>query len=100
MEPSAQRVVDPDRPGFAGQQEECGLKGVLRVVHILEHAMANRDHHRPVALYQGLEGRLVALGGVSFQEPGIRKTRQGALAKQSVNVPQCGAELCLPLCFP
>ncbi len=94
MEPAADRAVDPDRPGLAGQQEESGLEGVVGVVGIVEDPTADRHHHRPMTLNQGLKGQFVAVRYVSFQEPAVGEARQGPLAEQAVDLPQSVATLC------
>ena len=84
MQPAADGAVDPDRGGLAPQQEEGGLEGVVGVVGVVEHASADAQDHRPVPADQGLEGQLVAVGDVSFQEPRIGQARQGALAEEAI----------------
>ena len=43
-----------------------------------------------MAADQGLEGQLVAMGDVPFQEPDVGEARQGPLAEEAVDLPQGG----------
>ena len=90
MQPAADGALDPDRPGLARQQEESGLEGVVGVVGVVEDAAADAQDHRPMPTDQGLEGQLVAVGDVPFQEPGVGQARQGPLAEEAVDLPQGG----------
>ena len=72
------------------QEEESGLEGVVGVVGIVEDASADAQDHGPVATDQGLEGQLIAVGVVTFQESGVGQARQGPLAEEAVDLPQGG----------
>ena len=43
-----------------------------------------------MAADQGLEGQLVAMGDVPFQEPDVGEPRQGPLVEEAVDLPQGG----------
>ena len=70
-QPARDRPGPSDRPRPAGQDEEDGLEGVLRVVIVMKDAPADPQHHRAVPDHQLLEGRvrgLVATRGEPVQE--------------------------------
>src|SRR6516165_10382744 len=62
VQPARQRRVPADRGGVAGQHEEGGLEGVLRVLVVAQHAAADAHDEGTVAPYQRGEGGLVAGG--------------------------------------
>ena len=64
VEPAAEPIAPADRAGPAGQDQECGLEGVLGVVGVAERAPADAPDHRPVPPQDRLEGR----GVVGFDE--------------------------------
>ena len=70
-EPARDRPAPADRAGPAGQHEEGGLEGVLRIVGVMKDAPADPQHHRAVPGHQLLEGRLrglIAPRGEPLQE--------------------------------
>lgn len=84
VKPTGDRVRPPDGGRFADQHEEGRLKGVLGVVRVAEHPLAHGRHHRPVAVDEGLEGRVVAAGDQGGDELPI--TRLGA--RDAVQTPE------------
>jgi hypothetical protein len=88
MQPAADGALDPDRSGLARQQEEGGLEGVVGIVGVVEHAAADGQDHRPMPTDQRLEGQLIAVGHVTFQQPGVGLARQGPLAEEAADRPQ------------
>jgi hypothetical protein len=58
-----------------GQDKKRGLKGVLRVLHVEQHAPAHAQNHRPVPVEHGLEG-----GGVLLGEKAIHELTVGHVA--------------------
>jgi hypothetical protein len=46
MEPRAQRVLHPQRPGLLDQDEEGSLEGILGIVRIGKDVSADAQHHR------------------------------------------------------
>ena len=48
VEPRPERVLDPQGPRPAGQGEERGLEGVLRLLLVAEDRPADAEHPRPV----------------------------------------------------
>ena len=60
-EPARDRTAPTDRPGPVGQDEKHGLKGILGLVRIVENALTDAAHHRPMPGHQLLEGRLRGL---------------------------------------
>src|SRR5262249_8144328 len=70
VQPAAEQLAPPDGPRLAGQDEEGGLEGVLRVGSVGEHAAAGGEDHRPGPPDQGRERPLVAPGDEALQQPG------------------------------
>ena len=88
MEPRADRVDAPDRPGLADQHQERRLEGVLHVVEVAERPPADGQDHRPVPLHQGLERHGVAAGEEPVQELLIALPGDDPLAEQRPDLPQ------------
>src|SRR5262249_10173155 len=61
VKPACQRLPLADRTSFTDEDEEAGLKGVLRVGLVAQHPAANLQHHWPMTVQQSLEGSLVLL---------------------------------------
>jgi hypothetical protein len=64
VQPITDHASRPNRCRLADQDEERGLKSILRISLIPENAPANAQHHRPVPLDQSCE----SVGGVSSDE--------------------------------
>ncbi len=62
MQPRAQRVFHPERPGFLDQDQKGRLKSVIGVMPVAKSAPADAQNHRTVPLDQGREGELGRLG--------------------------------------
>ena len=60
-QPARDRSAPADGPGPVGQNEEDGLKRILRIVRVVKNAPADPKHHRAVADHQLFEGRLRGL---------------------------------------
>ena len=88
VQPAAQGVAGADRAGLPGQDQEGGLEGVLDVLLVPQHGAAGRQDHRAVPRHQGLEGRLVAGGGVSGQQLAVTQADGRAVVEQVAEVPQ------------
>jgi hypothetical protein len=69
--------------GSSGEHEKRGLEYVLRGVMVTDDASRCRENHRPVAIYQGRKGCLVAILGESPNEFAVR--RRIRLAKPAAN---------------
>src|SRR5262249_46778197 len=67
VQPAGQRRVPADRGGVAGQHEEGGLEGVLRVLVVAQHAAADAHDQGAVAPHQRGESGLVAGGAEALQ---------------------------------
>jgi hypothetical protein len=93
MEPTAERIVDPECPGLAGQEQKGGLKRIVGVIGVSEDAAANGHDHRTMPLYECFESQLIALTGILLQERDIGQLRQSAVAEEPVHVPQRGPEM-------
>jgi hypothetical protein len=52
IEPVAQQVKVADRAGFAGQDEEDGLKGIFGMVVVAQELAADAQDHGSVAAHQ------------------------------------------------
>ena len=102
MEPGADRVADPERPGLAGQDEEDGLEGVLGLVLVAERGAADAPDHRPVPLDQRGEGRLgralISAAGEPLQERSVGQARNRAAVEDRAEPPQDGAGRPLSTC--
>lgn len=91
MEPRADRVALTDRAGFASQDQECGLEGILRVVLVMQDLTADAENHRAVPLDEGGEGRFSCLIGPyrePLQELRIVQTGHRPGMEQHLDVPQ------------
>ncbi len=91
MQPRAQRagVAQPQRARTPHQDQEGGLERVLGGVAVAEDLAADRQHGRPVAGQDRLEGRLGLLG-----TPPIPTRRREPLEELAVAQPDraAGAE--------
>jgi hypothetical protein len=63
VQPVADRVLPAHRRRLTGQNDEGGLKCVLRLLFVAQHAATNAEHQRPVPSHEGGERSLVALRG-------------------------------------
>ena len=72
--------------GFANEDEEGGLEGVVDVVRVGEEATADGEHHGAVAVEDDFEGALIAFAGVSLEEVGFAQTDKGAGVEKVVEV--------------
>ena len=61
------------RPGFFRQDEERRLEGVVRCVVIAEDPPAGAEHHRPVAIHECGEGRLITIAVEASDQFPIRR---------------------------
>ena len=92
MEPAAQRVVDSNRAGLPGKDQEGCLERILGVVRAAEDAAADGQDHGAVAGDQGGEGGLVSPGGEPLQQLGVRQAAGRSRAEEGLEVPQDGPE--------
>ena len=91
MEPGAQRIPHPERPGLADQDQERGLEGILGVVRIIQHAPADAQHHRPMPLHQDREGQLGGLAPVGrepLQELSVRQVPDRPHVEERAELPE------------
>jgi hypothetical protein len=72
MEPTADRRVPGNGRCPPGEDQEGGLKDVLGVVPIVQHALANTEDHRPMPLDQERKGSLITLGHEGVEQFPIR----------------------------
>ncbi len=102
VEPAAERPVHPHRSGLADENEEGGLEGVLGLVGVAEHAVADPPDHRSVPIHQGREGhfrrcrgfgRLGPPGRVPLKELAVGEPRGRPRREQGSQLPQCGAQV-------
>jgi hypothetical protein len=61
IQPATQRILSRNGPGFASEDEESRLKGVLGVVLVQQDTMADAHNHRAVPFEQCLEGVAIAM---------------------------------------
>jgi len=74
-QPARDRPAPADGPGPVGQNEEDGLKGILRIVRVVKNAPADPKHHRSVSDYQLFEGRLPSL--IAPRDESVQELRIG-----------------------
>jgi hypothetical protein len=67
-EPTAQWRPPIERADFARKYEESGLEGVLGVLLLGQHATADAQDQRAVALHEGRERRLLTVPGEALQQ--------------------------------
>jgi hypothetical protein len=60
-QPARDRFAPADGPGPVGQNQEDGLKGVLRIVRVVKHAPTDPEHHRAVPDHYRFKGHLRGL---------------------------------------
>ncbi len=58
VQPARRRFMPADRPGLAGEDQERGLEGILRVVLVAEPGAAGPQDHRAMPLDECGEGNL------------------------------------------
>ncbi len=73
IQPVGDHLPTGDRRGLAGEHEERGLERVLGIVGVAEDASADTPDHGAVTHDEGLERRLVAVGGEPLEELAIRQ---------------------------
>jgi hypothetical protein len=76
-----------DRRGFANEDEEGGLKGVLGGVVIAENAAADAPHHRSVPAYEGVESRTVPAAEEVLDQLPVGRVRPSAPEPRPAQVP-------------
>ena len=89
VKPTGQGIGLPHRAGFTGQHQERGLEGVVGVLRVAEDLPADAEDHRPVALHQRREGRLV--GSVPQRQEPLNELPVREVADHTE--PQEGGEL-------
>ena len=86
MQPGGQGLPGEDGRGPSGQDKEHRLKGVLRVVDVVQNALAHRQHQRAVALDERGESGLVAFCDESSQQGGVGGLLRCRLRRQPAEV--------------
>src|SRR5207248_2969569 len=86
--PVGDRTLFADGPGLAGEDEEGGLEGVLRVLLVPQEVPADVEHERPVALHQGGESGLILLRGEPLQGLAIAERLRGLRVEDFLKVVQ------------
>ena len=90
-QPARDRSAPADGPGPVGQDEEDGLKGILRIVRVVKNAPTDPKHHRAVSDHQLFEGRLrglIAPRDESVQELRIGHRPDRSEVEQPVHLPE------------
>ena len=85
VEPGAEPIGGAEPGGFACQDEESRLEGVIGVVRADQDPSADAQDHRPVANDQRLERRVVSLGEESFKKGAIPR-RDNSAPEQTIQV--------------
>ena len=92
VQPRAEPVRLPQRPGLAGEEQEGGLEGVLGVVRVAEHLTADAQDQGPMPLQERDKGRLVPLRDELLQQAAVallvRSRRTGQVAEIAKNARQ------------
>jgi hypothetical protein len=68
VQPAGQQLPRGDGAGLSRQDKEDDLEGVLAVLVVVEHALADGPDHRPMPAHQRREGCLIAAGHELFEE--------------------------------
>ena len=93
IEPRADGVADPDRPGLLHQHQERSLEGVLGLVRVLDHAAAEPQYHRPMPGDQHAECLLSRRAGLvqeAVEQLSVGQSAQGADVEQCIERPPIG----------
>ena len=61
MKPVADGLMPADRCGFACEHQEGGLKDILGIVPVVQHALPDVKNHRSMPLNQRRERFFIAL---------------------------------------
>jgi hypothetical protein len=72
IQPATQRFPLVDRPPFPGQQEKRCLKGILRIVAVVQHTLTHSQHEPAVALDQLRKSSLVSTMNKALKQKPIR----------------------------
>src|SRR5262249_43482163 len=67
--------------------EKRGLKGILGVLPIHEHAPADPQHHRPMAVHQGFKRVFIAIVDESAEERRVRLAGSAAEKGNAAKLP-------------
>jgi hypothetical protein len=59
VQPATHRLRLANRAGFAGQDQESGLKGILGIVFIVQHAATNMPNQPAMSPKERSEGVLI-----------------------------------------
>jgi hypothetical protein len=71
MQPGTESFWRVDCTGFAGQNEESGLEGILGIVPSCQHPPTNPEHHRSVPANEFGKRDLVAMMPKAAEQFGI-----------------------------
>jgi hypothetical protein len=84
VEPTGYGMTQADRAGLANEEQERGLEGILGVVRVAEHVLADTEHHRAMALDQGGEGgrRFIARAGEVLHQLPIGQAGERSLLEE------------------
>src|SRR5438876_3041578 len=86
VEPVGDRIVPAQDSGPAGQNQECGLEDVFRVLRVLQDAPAHAPDERAMALDKQFEGRLIAGPGKALEQLAIGLLPLGGTTRDVVDV--------------
>ena len=90
MQPGAQRVLHPERPGFADQDQEGRLERILGLMLVTQYRPASLEHDRPVPLDQGGKGELGRLAAARepLQELAVGHVPDGTDVEKRAELPE------------
>jgi hypothetical protein len=90
VEPVSQEVAAPKRAGLAHQYEECGLKGIVNIVRILQQLPADTEHHWAVPRDERFERGFITSTHKAFEKLALGQSNRSPVAKQPPElVDQC-----------
>src|SRR5439155_23263691 len=88
VQPTADRPAPADGAGLADERQESGLEGVLGILPVAEHSLADTEHHRSVPPDQHLERRLVALSSEALQKLCVGEAAVALPDHQTAQMPE------------
>ncbi len=91
VKPGTERVSDPERARLADEHQESGLEGVVDIMRVAQHSLADAEHHRPVAFSQSCESglrRFPLSCREYFQQMLVRQAARGSQPEECTHLPK------------
>src|SRR5262249_50572 len=88
VKPVAQQLTLLQGDGFANQDQEGGLKRVLRIMDTPKYAAAYTQHHRPMPPDQRFKGAFVLAPHETVQQSCRRQSAAAPAKGRTANLPQ------------